>query len=548
MTHPTKLYSAEQIKRIDQIAIREQFQNDAYALMSKAGASAFNKVQELFPNLKKFVIFCGQGNNGGDGFVVGSLAVRNNIDVTIVFLGDLEKLTDESKKAYESYHGFLNQEHCHLLELSSQKQQVTNVSDITNYLVTQASCNLANKMTDAVVIDALFGTGLSKAPEGLYKAAIELINNQANIFAIDIPSGLQANTGICYPACVNADATLTFIGLKQGLLTKSGPDCCGNLFFDDLGIDNKIITQVECSSILLDDAWAKMILNTNLPKRKKDSYKHQFGHVLAIGGDNSMLGAITMAGMAALRTGAGLVTLITRKSHSTEITQYHPELMVMGLDDHVQNHQKEMMALFCKASVVIIGPGFGLGQWSQEVFELVMVGLAKHQESLRAIVIDADGLSLLAKNFENTEFQRNFFQFAQKVIITPHIGEAKKLLKNIGTFSEDLLENRFETVKILADLYHSIVILKGTGSLVYQSQSQFSLCAYGNPGMATAGMGDILTGIIAGLCAQGMEPYEASCLAVYLHAKAGDIQAHEYGERGLIATDILLEIRKLLNH
>lgn len=543
-----KLYTAAQTKLIDQTAIAQQFDSDGFILMQKAGQVAFNNIKHRYTNIKKLIIFCGQGNNGGDGFIIGKLAAQHNYSVDIYFLGNHDKQTNDSAKAYNDYFKYVDNEKIKLFTGLDQLPVIPDMDPATIKLAQSSSRNCLDRGDNILYIDALLGTGLRKAPEGDYKKAVDYINQQENIFAIDIPSGLDSNTGVAYTPCVKANSTISFIGLKQGLLTADGPDYCGNIYFDNLGVDKAIYKQVENSSYLITDDWIKTTISKYLPKRHKNSHKHKFGHILAIGGDTGMPGAITMAGLAAMRSGAGLTTLLTNSKHSSEISQQYLELMVCGVDEYMDLEQDKISNLLHKSNVIVIGPGLGTSKWSKNIFNFVFDYILESKSlNLHAVIIDADGLRHLADYFTENNKVKNFTKLLNKLVITPHPGEANYLLSKVQQRDSNVSLDRFTSVKNLAGYYNAIAILKGVGSLICAPESKPYLCNLGNPGMATAGMGDILTGVIAGLCAQDVPVLEATIIAVYVHAKAGDLQAEKYGERGLIATDILNEVRGLLN-
>lgn len=535
-----KLYTASQIREIDSKAIGQQFASNEYILMERAGIAVFELFKKYYyPQNKYLVIFCGQGNNGGDGFVAAVLAAQNQYRVTVVFLGDINKLTSVSRRAYDAYLGCIDNKNIKLIAVESENSDSIFANKIINTEL--------GELKDAVCIDALLGTGLNSAPRGSYKLAIEYINkNFDNIIAVDIPSGLSADTGFAYQPSVKANYTISFIAPKQGFYTQDGPDYIGSLEFNSLGVDNSIYSLVDYNSWLLDDYFAAEIIREQLPARTKNSYKHQFGHIVAVGSDQGMPGAITMAGLAALRVGAGLVSVITHNSHATEITQYHPELMVSGVDLDSADFDNNLN----KADIIILGPGLGQSDWSWNIFTRVIDYVFANHSKLKSVIIDADGLNLLARFCEDKNNLNKILSLPDKLILTPHVGEARKLLNIHKDINYDINNNRFDSINKIANLYKAVVILKGVGSLIYsysKDEKKIAICNHGNPGMATAGMGDILSGLIAGLCGQGLDNYSSSCLAVYLHAKAGDNQAELYGERGLLATDILLEIRKILN-
>lgn len=489
---PNLLYSVAQVKEIDRLA------GNSDGLMLKAGLAAFEKIKLIWPEITNLIIVCGPGKNGGDGLRLAQIAADNNYDVNVIRVDQIKDFKD----LIDIYH---------------------------------------NKKT--IVVDALFGIGLNKPPVGIYKTAIEFINSFNLIFALDIPSGLDANTGIAYTPSVKATATICFIALKQGLFTNDGPDCVGNLFFADLGVDYKIFNLVDYSAWLLTQDWAEGTIKKCLPLRPRKSYKHQFGHVAVVGGSKNMPGAIVMAGTAAMRVGAGLVSLITDNSHRVWLEKNQPELMIYDIDDFNENTSK-LVNFFVNSTVIVIGPGLGNTEQAKNNFNFIFRSILENLDqlnNLKAVIIDADGLRFLAEYISNENNLALILKLNDKLILTPHPGEARSLLAGCN------IEDRFTTVKQIASKYNATVILKGVGTLVFNINNKVAVCSVGNPGMASAGMGDILTGIIAGLIAQGVDNYIASELAVYLHARAGDLQAKKFGERGILATDLLLDIRKLLN-
>lgn len=545
-----KLYTAQQSRELDKLAIEQQFNNNDFILMQRAGASVFNKIKEFYHN-KNLIIFCGFGNNGGDGLVVANLALEHGYKVKLVLLFPKQKLSD--------------------LKLSSASNQAysllaQNLNKYYNNIeIIEFNNNLNLDLKDSIIIDAIFGTGLNqepKGPSGDYKLAIDFINNSKNnnkldVISVDIPSGLLANTGVAYSSCVKATMTVTFIAKKQGLYTADGPDHSGIIFFDDLGVSSDIYSQVKTNNFLLTAEYINKIIQNNFSDRLKNSHKHMFGEVLVIGGDHGMLGAPTMASLAALRVGAGLVSVVANlgllsKDDLSEILSY-PELMLHNLDLNNTDNINSFYNLINRSNSIVIGPGLGTSIWSEKIFNLFIEYCNSNNVNSKNIIIDADGLRILSKylylNKTNLSFITN-----NKLVLTPHPGEAKILLNN----SFDINNNRFEAIKLIVNLFKNYnsninseinIILKGCGSLIYNNQNNnTAVCPFGNPAMATAGMGDILSGIIAGLLAQAsMHQFDIVNLAVYLHAKAGDINAEKYGVRGMIATDILLEIRKLLN-
>ena len=485
---PNNLYTSEQTRELDRIAT-EEFEISGTVLMERAGEVAFDTLKQHWPEAKTLCIVCGTGNNGGDGFVVARLAHEQGLTVEVLLVGDSAKIKGNALAAKQRLEG------CGL-----------NVQVYGNGKLPLAD----------LVVDAVFGTGLKNAVSGDAVHAINAINQHGTpVLSMDIPSGLIADTGNALDVVVKADVTVSFIGLNQGLLTTKGPDCCGELIFDDLQIPSAVELKVPTSVKRLD------ISSSIFKKRDKDSHKGLFGHVLIIGGDIGMSGAARLACEAALRTGAGLVSLATRYAHASALNSTRPEIM-----SYPAEREFEFTALIEKASVIAIGPGLGQSEWAATLFAAAI-------NSDKTLVVDADALNLLSIEPHKRD----------NWILTPHPGEAARL---IGTTIEEVQADRFSAVRQIAEKFGGVVILKGNGSLIC-SEGKTYLCDKGNPGMASGGMGDVLTGIIAALLAQGFSLDDAAKVGVYLHAASGDAAAKGAGERGLLASDLMPAIRRLVN-
>jgi NAD(P)H-hydrate epimerase len=335
--------------------------------------------------------------------------------------------------------------------------------------------------------------------------------------AIDIPSGLHADRGEILGVAVKAGLTVSFIGLKQGRFTGAGPACCGEICFDDLAVPADLYGSVTASCHLYDGSDLPVLL----PQRARTAHKGDHGHVLVIGGDNGMAGAARMAAEAAARCGAGLVSIATRAVHAGIQAALRPELMFRGVET-----VDELTPLLERATVIAAGPGMGTSSWGRKLLEAAI-------ERDLPLILDADALNLLPVMPK----RRNNW------ILTPHPGEAARLL---GLTTAAVQQNRFSAVHELVSRYNGVAILKGAGTLIAASDAPTCICTAGNPGMASGGMGDVLTGVIAGLLAQGLRHYDATRAGVYLHARAGDLAAAE-GERGLLATDLFPYLRRLVN-
>jgi NAD(P)H-hydrate epimerase len=370
-----------------------------------------------------------------------------------------------------------------------------------------------------LIIDGVFGTGLERDVAGRWREALEAVNgHKAPVLALDIPSGLHSDTGRIMGEAVRAEATISFIGLKQGMFTGDGPTCCGDIHFDALAVPAVIYSGEIPSARRLD--WAQQ--STSLSPRPRSAHKGDFGHLLVVGGSKGFSGAARLAGEAGARTGAGLVSLATHPGHAALLDVTCPELMCRGVES-----ADDLGPLLERADTIAIGPGLAQTDWSKTLLESVL-------ETEKPLVADADALNLLAGAPRR---RKNW-------VLTPHPGEAARML---GCETRDIMSDRFNAAARLQERYGGVTVLKGAGTLVMNGSSRPpGVCSDGNPGMASGGMGDTLTGIIGGLMVQGFSPDSAAEMGVCLHAAAADAAARN-GERGLMAGDLLPEIRRLVN-
>ena len=484
---PAELYTAAQVRELDRLAI-EEHGIPSLTLMERAGADAFEALRTRYPEAKRPLVLCGGGNNAGDGYVLARLARQAGLDVRVSALAPLEQLRGDAATSARAY-------------------------------LQTGAVETALAIDDAdVIIDAMLGSGLNRAVDGAFADAIEQVNRSGiPTLALDIPSGLNADTGQCMGHALRAATTITFIGLKRGLFTAQGPVYCGEILFSDLATPTDIHASVSTEVRLIEPGEAL----ENLPARARHAHKGHYGHVLVIGGDYGYQGAAILAGCAAARTGAGLVSVATRPEHARTVPLFQPELMSAALTT-----AQDLDALLNKVNVVAIGPGLGQSDWASAL-------LARVLQTRLPLVVDADALNLLA--FEP--------QYRTNWVLTPHPGEAARLL---GVATATVQADRFAAVATLRDKFGGVVALKGAGSLVAGATGPLYLNRSGNPGMAGGGMGDVLTGTIAALIAQGMEPDLAARGGVYLHGHAADICAAE-GERGMLAGDLLPILRSVVN-
>lgn len=490
MALPIALYSTAQVRALDAHAIKGGV--SGYTLMKRAGEAALRYLRTRWPMAHRIVIACGGGNNGGDGYVLARFAHAAGLTVTVLAAIAPDQLRGDARQAYEDFKSSGGQLH-----------------KFTPTLLPEGD----------VVVDALLGTGLRGAVREDLASAICAINSSGRpVFALDVPSGLDSDTGVPLGEAVRADCTITFVGLKTGLFIGDGPEFAGTVYFDDLEVAAPPTAEFKPGLERIVDSE----IQRALPRRPRASHKGNFGRVLIIGSGSGMPGAVRLAGEACLRVGAGLVTVAVAAENVPAISAGRPELICLPLAD-----QKVLIEAIEKAEVIAIGPGLGRTQWAREALQAVL-------RSDKPLVVDADALNLIAEG--RTEPRHNW-------ILTPHPGEAGRLL---DMSTEEIQANRLAALDRLVRQYQGTVVLKGAGTLVGTGERIPALCERGNPGMASAGTGDVLTGAIAGILAQCRDNWLAARVGVLVHAMAGDAAART-GERGLLASDVARELHHCVN-
>lgn len=493
---PTNVYSAEQVREIDRRAI-EEYGIDGFELMQKAARFSFHVLTRRWPDTRSITVMCGAGNNAGDGYIIAGIAQKHGLLVDVIYLSEPSNLTGDAQSAYRF----------------CQEQGVKCTAFDANRTLQETG----------VIVDALLGTGINKAVTGHYLEAIQWSNQSpCPVLAIDIPTGLSADTGQAMGCAIDANATATFIGIKLGQFTGKGAFHCGQVYYDQLDVPDEIIERVPASAkrLNLDKILAK------LPDRPADAHKGQNGHVLLIGGDYGFGGAITMAAEASARVGAGLVTVATHAEHCAPVLTRCPEVMCKAV-----HSSSDLKHLLQRASVIVLGPGLGQSAWSQHMLFTAL-------QTTVPTVLDADALNLICKHPEWLPEDRTH------LVYTPHPGEAARML---NCTTEEIQANRLNALASLNKQYGGNILLKGSGSLIKAPETLPRLCTYGNPGMASGGMGDVLSGLLGGLLAQMSNQEQAIDLAIALHGQAADQLAQQYGERGLLASDLIPQCRALLN-
>ncbi len=485
---PLPVFSREQVRNLETLTIQESGIK-SYDLMQRAGRAAHKLIQEHYPNAKQILIIAGGGNNAGDGYVLARLLKNSDTHCVVMPVVPITKLRGDAMRAQNEF-------------------------AIHDGLDAQVSSNLPSC---DLIVDALFGIGLTRPIEGQFAEIVEAINRTpAPVLSLDIPSGLNADTGNSNGPTVYANTTITFVGIKSGLLTGEARNYTGNIVVDSLDISDSLLDSAE----KLGHTLANPTPNQLLSPRKESSYKNNHGHVLVVGGNIGYPNAARLAGEAAARTGAGLVSIATHPDSVAPIASGCASLMVKGIHE-----PKELNELLAKADAVVIGPGLGQDKWAQKIFANVI-------ETKLPLVVDADALHLLSKNPSKCDHW----------ILTPHPGEAAQLL---SCNKDEIQLQRLTSVLAIQEQYGGMTILKGSGSLTCLDQ-KIGFCTSGNASLATGGTGDILAGIIAGLIAQGASLVDATHCGIMLHGRAAEMISKD-GSRGILAQDLFPALHKLVN-
>jgi hydroxyethylthiazole kinase-like uncharacterized protein yjeF len=484
------IFLTSEIRQVEQDELSRSPRPD---LMERAGVAAAELARSLMREQdKRILLFAGPGNNGGDALVAGRYLKQWWFDVAVVFTGDASKLPDDAKAALKSW------------------------QDAGGRLLRDVPPDFRHDL----IVDGLFGIGLQRPLEGRYAALIEQINSSGSrVLALDIPSGLNADSGAVLGHAVRADHTITFIGLKPGLLTLDGPDHAGEVHVASLGI--------ELPERSAPGGWLipESILRRVLAPRPRNSHKGTYGTVGIIGGAPGMAGAALLAGRAALKLGAGKVR-VGLLADSPGVDAVQPELMLRPAQDLLK-----MPELACMAC----GPGLGQSQAAGHALAAVL-------EHPAPLVLDADALNLLATD---PGLQKALQARRWPSLLTPHPAEAARLL---GKTTAEVQSDRVAAALQVATRFSAAVVLKGSGSICALAGGDWYVNVTGNPGMASAGMGDVLTGILAALLAQDADAEIALLAGVYLHGAAADwLAEHGTGPVGMTASEVIDAARLVLN-
>ncbi|MEC8833286.1 MAG: NAD(P)H-hydrate dehydratase [Pseudomonadota bacterium] len=481
----SRIYTGDQVRALDRILINK-FDVPGISLMKRAGLFAFDRLCDRWPGAASISVVCGSGNNAGDGYIVAGLAHNRGIRVQLIQIGSVEGLKGDAETAYRW----------------SLEQGV--IPEIPTGL------------DGDVVVDAMLGTGSVGSIRDSYVAGIDLINEHgAPVVALDIPTGISADTGaLGTQSPVKADLTTTFIGAKLGLFTGPGVDFAGQIELSELDAPQAAFEQVQGLSVI-----PRKDSERAVSKRPIGAHKNNFGHVLIVGGDHGMCGAVLLAAESALRTGAGLVSVITRSENRSAIVARRPEVMVYEVDG-----QQDIGSLLNRANVIAVGPGLGQGAWGRGILQRML-------DSGKECVVDADALNFIA---------HESWALPAGSILTPHPGEASRLL---GITTDSIQADRPTAARTISAKYKAVTVLTGAGTLIANGGELLGICIAGNSGMATAGSGDVLTGIVAAAKALGIDATTAAALGVWLHASSGDRANTSVHGRAIIASDIVESLR-----
>ncbi len=485
---PHYVMTAAECRAVDQLAM-SSLNLSELQLMQRAADAALDKLVQHWPQARRIAVYCGPGNNGGDGYLLAAGAKKLGYAVRLFTLGS--PASDTAQRA----------------QLSAFEQ------GLSSEPITDDLGRCFDPRAD-LIVDALFGHGLERDIGPPLGALFEHINAASiPVFALDMPSGINSDSGAVMGVAINAISTICFVAPKIGLLTGDGADYAGNVFYDALGIPANVSSQIDASYKWLNDSYLEHVL----PVPGASSHKGDFGHVAIIGGQAGMPGAVMLAALAAARCGAGRVTAVSAEQHVQMIPLASPVLMTCAVD------QSGTFTLPDSISSLVLGPGLGVESWSRAVYDCA---LQQTIEKGLPVLLDADGLNLLAREsrcYENW-------------VLSPHPKEAARLL---GCSVHDIQSNRPLACVRIAEQYGGVCVLKGRGSLVAAVSGQAAVCTLGNWGMATAGSGDVLSGMIGAMLSLGLPLFDAAAAAIFIHAKAGDLAAKAASRRSMIASDII---------
>ena len=524
------LLNAREMKQIDKNTI-EVFGVPSLVLMERAALRVVEMIKKEAADAKKTLEVCGTRNNGGDGMAVARMLYLEGNDVEVWLIGNPEKCSEETKKQYdilkaygipvvEQKEGFCEQFYAQKPDVEEEQAQ------IQTQIQRQTQIQAQTQTAYTLIIDALFGIGLSRNVEGIHREAIEEMNRlEGTKIAVDIPSGIHADSGAVMGSCFYADHTVTFAYNKTGLCLYPGADAAGQIHIADIGITKESFLEKEPQMLM---PQAEDL--TRLPKRKADSNKGTYGKVLVIAGSEEMSGAAYFSAKAAYLSGCGLVKVFTHEKNRTMLTTRLPEAIPVTYDGK-KNLKESLIAAVQWADVLVLGPGLGRSDTARQIVKLTI------QTAAVPIIVDADALNLLSEELEILKGPHT------DLIVTPHLGEMSRL---VDMPIEYIKKNILMTAQDFSREYNVICVLKDARTITSIPYGKTYVNTSGNHGMATAGSGDVLTGIIAGFLAGGLTPEEAAVFGVYVHGLSGDAMVEKTGYYSLMAEDILDGIKEVL--
>jgi NAD(P)H-hydrate epimerase len=511
-----KVATAEQMQELDRKSI-EIYRIPGIVLMENAGRGAIEVITRTFPDIRKqkIAVIAGKGNNGGDGFVIARHLLNQGISVKVFLLTDPKSLRGDAETNYTIFH--------------HMKGEVISLPSSKDYQKVKKSLENID-----LLIDGIFGTGLDAEVRGYYREVIDHLNTLMKpMVSIDIPSGLDANTGKPLGTAIRASLTVTFGLPKVGHLISPGIDYVGSLKIIDIGIPKRLVEEEKIQTHLLEYEEIQRWLS--IPRRH-DTHKGDYGHLLVIAGSVGKTGAAAMACEAALRMGAGLVTLAIPKSLNPIMEMKLTEVMTEPLPETPKQTLSlrafhPILRLCENKKAVIIGPGIGTYKETQSLVQKLIKTLNL------PIILDADGLTSLASQ------PKTLLTSKRPLILTPHPGEMARLIQSTA---KEVQEDRISVSRNFSQSHRLYLVLKGHRTLIATPKGEVFINPTGNPGMASGGTGDVLTGMIGGLICQGYDILPSLQMSVYLHGLAGDSVAQELGEKSLVATDMIKKIPALL--
>ncbi len=506
-----KVLTAAQMQAVDRQAI-DEIGIPGVVLMENAGRCVADEIVQRFASadLPRALIMAGKGNNGGDGYAIARHLLDYGWAVQILVLAERDAIKGDAA--------------VHLMALENCNGQVAFIADGKALM---GALDDVGELT--VLVDALFGTGLTKPVQGVNLKAVEWLNQQLSpVVAVDIPSGVDASTGRVMGTAVNANLTVSFAFPKIGQVSYPGAGLVGELVVTNIGIPTKVTEKVSTNCLLVGAAEARRLL----PVRCQDGHKGTFGHLLVVAGSTGKCGAAVMAAEAGLRAGAGLVTLACPQSVQPGIASRLTEVMTAPLSDFRGqanlNALGHLLSLAEGKQVLSVGPGLGLGKEAGDLVRHLI------EDSELPIVVDADGLAALCGHLNILEGQLD-----RQMVLTPHPGEMARLT---GLSVAEIQADRFSVARDFAMQNGLVLVLKGARTLIVSPDGQVCINTTGHAGLASGGMGDVLTGLIGSLIAQGLTAFDAATLGVYLHGFAADRLHSSFGDAGLLATDVIHEI------